>query len=414
MIITHKIQCFPNETQKSIINQTLGACRWIWNRYLAYNIENYKNDIPFTSAYDFSKLITILKENDEEYSWLNNISQKAVKQSVIDCEKTYKKFFKKNAGFPKFKSKHKNPVTSYYLYPVTGKYEHNKINLPVLGLMRICENSYTITSHIINARLIREKTGKYFVQLSTEILPEKREILTNPIGIDVGIKKYLSVASINDNYYQTDSFIYDKYIIKRQSKINKLQQIISNKAEINYFRSLNKYLDDHCCEEPDNVTKNIMKGESYSSSSIYKVRKKILLLNNKIFYYKKNKIDNIVSTLVKAKPEYIAIEDLSITNMISRGNKNHIVELSKHIQDSKFYYFKEHLMNKCKYYNIPIHLANKYFASSKKCSNCSNIKKDLTLNDRIYICDECGFTIDRDLNAARNLVHMKKKDYKIK
>jgi putative transposase len=117
---------------------------------------------------------------------------------------------------------------------------------------------------------------------------------------------------------------------------------------------------------------------------------------------------------VKAKPEYIAIEDLSVTNMISRGNENHIVELSKHIQDSKFYYFKEHLMNKCKYYNIPVHLANKYFASSKKCSNCDNIKKDLTLNDRIYICDKCGFTIDRDLNAARNLVHMKKKDYKIK
>lgn len=404
---------FPNQTQSIIIEQTLGACRWIHNRFIGYNIEKYKDGKPYTSAYDFSLMLTKLKKENPEYSWLNDVSQKAIKEQLIYTDKSFKSFFKKKKGFPKFKSKKKNPVTSYYLYPVVGKHKHNKIKLPLLGWMRISENSYVIHSNIINARLIKENTGKYFIQLSTEIEPETREVLSRPIGIDVGIKKYISISDDIDNFYQVDSFLNDDYIIKKENKIKNLQRIISNKAEINYGRLLNKYYDDHHGEEPIDYYKNIMKGESYGTSSIYKIRKKISLLNDKIYHYKKNKIDQLVSSLVKTKPEYIAIEDLSISNMISRSNESHVISLSKHIQDSKFYYFKEHLIHKCKYYNIEIHLANKYFASSKTCSCCGNKNKNLTLNDRTYKCPECGFTIDRDINAAINLVHMKKKEYKV-
>ena len=137
--------CFPNQTQKQIINRTLGTCRWIHNKYLAINIENHKHNRPFMTAYDYSKELTKLKKYDPDYEWLNDISQKAVREAIINTYKSFKRFFKKTGGFPKFKSKYRNPVTSYYLYPVVGKYQHNKIKLPLLGWMRICENSHRDT-----------------------------------------------------------------------------------------------------------------------------------------------------------------------------------------------------------------------------------------------------------------------------
>lgn len=413
MIITHKIQCFPNQTQKSIINQTLGACRWIYNQYLALNIERHRAGKSFVSAYDYGKKITVLKKEDPTYMWLSNISQKAIKQSIITCENTYKRFFKNKKGFPKFKSKKRNPVTSYYMYPVKGKYKHNKIKLPLLGWMRICENSYVIHSHIVNARMIRTKQDKYFIQLSTDVPGIEYEVGSPGIGIDVGIKSFASIARADGKVSQIPSFIQDSRIRKYENRIMKLQRIISNKAEMNYGKLLNNYLDSHHGDEPSEEYKNIMKGVSYSSSNIQKVRRKIVALNKKISDYKTNKLCHIVNALVKAKPEFVAIEDLSVSNMISKSNPTHVSTLSKFISSSRFYEFRTRLMNKCLYYNIPIHLANKYFASSKICCNCGHKKKSLLLSDRIYTCEECGTTMDRDLNAAINLVNMKKKQYSL-
>ena len=406
MIITHKIQCFPNLKQRIIINQTLGACRWIYNGFIAYNIECYKNDKKYTSAYEFSKLLTQLKKYNEDYLWLNDISQKAVKESLIDADTRYRKFLKGKNKFPKFKSKHRNPVTSYYLYPVTGKCKHNKIKLPLLGWMRICENDYVFYTHIINARMIK-RDDKYFIQLCTEIEPEKREVLSGSIGIDVGIKKYLSISTEN-GYYQIDSFLKDKYLVKLNNKIENLQRIISKKSEINYWRLINEYLDKNKCNEPNDTIKNNLRKESYRTYNIYKVKRKIRKIYKKILDYKTDIINKLVINLVKTKPEYIAIEDLSVKNMISKSNPNHIKKLSKYIQDSKFYYFKSHLINKCHEYSIEIHLADKYFASSKICCKCGNKNKDLKLSDRIYKCECCGLEIDRDINAVINLRNMKK------
>ena len=409
MIVTHKIQCFPSKTQESIITQTLGACRWVHNHYLALNINRHKEKLPFTSAYEFSKELTVLKKTDE-YGWLNEVSQKAVKQSIIDCEKAFKRFFKKKGGFPNYKSKYRNPITSYYLYPVNGEYKHNKIKLPLLGWVRIRENDYVFHTHIVNARIIKTKQNKYFIQMSTEIPSIKREVLSKGIGIDLGIKKYLSVACNDGNLYQFDSFIFDDYIKKCQDKIIKLQKVISNKAEINYNISLTKYYNDNH-EEPDETTKNKLKGESYCSNCIRKVRRKIVNLNKKITDYKIDKIHKIVRSLVKAKPEFIAIENLFIYNMLSKSNQIHSKSLSKHISESKFRYFVNFLKCKCLHYNIETHIANKYFASSKKCCKCGTKKKDLQITDRIYKCEKCGNIIDRDLNAAINLLHMNRKDY---
>ena len=114
MIRTNKIQCFPNQTQKEIIYKTLGACRWIYNQYLEYNLKIYEEEKRFVSGNDFSGMLTQLKKTSDEYKWLNGISRKAVCKSISTADKAFRSFFNKKTGFPKFKSK-KSPVQSYYL-----------------------------------------------------------------------------------------------------------------------------------------------------------------------------------------------------------------------------------------------------------------------------------------------------------
>ena len=410
MIRTNKIQCFPNQTQKETIYKTLGACRWIYNQYLGYNLKIYDEGKPFVSGYKFSVMLTQLKKTSDEYKWLNGISQKAVNMSFLDAEKAFKSFFKKKTGFPKFKSK-KSPVQSYYLYPVEcktkhKKIKHNKIKLPRLGWMRIRENDYVPKAHILHARLVVSNVGKFYITLTYDDkndIPKKKP-KSPAIGIDVGIKNYMSIYSANGENLQIESLVNCDYVKRLNEKKVKLERILSNKAEINYGKLLNAFLDKHK-REPNEFEKKIIRKESYGSAQINKVRLKINRINKKISDFKTDRINKLVNALVKTKPKYITIENLSVKEMVSKTRDDHKKSLSRYIMDSKFYYLFQRIIWKCKVYGVELRIANKYFASSKKCSECGHKKKDLTLDDRVYVCDDCGLEIDRDLNAAINLLN---------
>ena len=136
------------------------------------------------------------------------------------------------------------------------------------------------------------------------------------------------------------------------------------------------------------------------------MRKKIVKLHQKKINIRKDFINKLVYLLVvRTKPEYITMEDLSIKNMLENDN-NH--DLHRYILESGLYYFRVHMINKSHEYETELRLANRYFASSKKCSCCGHKLKSLTLNDRVYRCPNCGLEIDRDLNASINLTYLKK------
>ena len=405
MIRTNKIQCFPNQTQKEIIYKTLGACRWIYNQYLGYNRKIYEEEKRFVSENDFSGMLTQLKKTSDEYKWLNGISRKAVCKSVSTAEKAFESFFKKKTGFPKFKSK-KSPVQSYYLYPVKCKTKQNKIKLPLLGWMCIRENDYVPKAHILHARLVVSNVGKFYITLTYDDNKDtpKYEPMSPALGIDVGIKNYVSIASANGENIQIESLVNCDYVKRLNEKKLKLERIISNKAEINYGKLLNVFVDKNH-REPNEIEKKIIRKESYRSTQINKVRLKINRINKKITDFKIDRINKLVNKLVKNKPKYITIENLSIKEMVSKTRDDHKKSLSRYIMQSKFYYLFQRIIWKCKVYGVELRIANKYFASSKKCSECGHKKKDLTLDDRVYVCDECGLKIDRDLNAAINLLN---------
>ena len=144
-----------------------------------------------------------------------------------------------------------------------GKTKHNKIKLPVLGWMRIRENTYVPEECILHARLVVSNVNKFYITLTYDdgkSIP-KREVLSPAIGIDVGIKNYMSIASADGDNIQISSLIGCDYVKRLNKKKEKLQQIISHKAEINYWKKMNIFMDKNH-REPSEIEKNIMKGES--------------------------------------------------------------------------------------------------------------------------------------------------------
>ena len=404
-----KIRIYPNQTQKRCITETLGACRYVYNLYLEYNQRHYEENEEFLSGYDFAKILTKIKKNEERYEWLRDISTKALKDAIMNAEKAYKAFFKKKRGRPpRFRSR-KDPFQSFFFirdnihfYPNTPE-KKNIIKLPILGYTCITEKSYLPNKrHVTSGRVIYQN-GKYYVSFIYETdgtILEKEEV--PGFGVDVGIKKYATVYQEDGTGFPIHSFLKNKAYRKINEKIKYYQRIISKKMEINYGYKLCKYLDTHK-EEPSESYKNIMKGESYNTSNIKRLRRKVSKLYEKRTNYAKNKINNLVIRLVRVKPEYIAIENLSIKDMLENMGTHDLHNL---ITQSMFGYFKNRMIDVCRYYDIELRFPkDPYFASSKICCKCGT-KKDLTLSDRVYVCDTCGLVIDRDYNAAVNLCFM--------
>ena len=412
MIKTVKLRIYPNKSQIKIINGTLGCCRYIYNKYIESNIESYEKDKKFITGYDFDKYMNYLKTNDKDYEWIKKYSTKAVKDTLRNAEKAFKRFFKGKKGFPKFKSRKRIHKESYYFIKDYIDYiKHNIIKIPILGKIRITQN-YDLPNikDITSGRVIREY-NKYYIMLIYEYNNEYLNVTENSLGVDLGLKNYCTVA--NSSYDIGTGIIKHfknnpKYK-KISDKIIKLQQIISKKAEVNYYRLLNKWLDNNPTKELSENYKRIMKGESYNSSQIRKLFKKIRTLNRKLNNIRYDFINKTVHMLTAiTKPKCITVEDLNISDMVKHnGTKD--TKLHKSIQESSFFTFKIKLLNKCLEYGIKFRMVTRWYPSTKKCFICNHKFKDITLKDRVLYCPNCGLEIDRDINAAYNMLNVKDK-----
>ena len=371
-----KIEIKPTKEQIEKINKTIGTGRFLYNLYISYNIEQYKKDKTFITAFDFSKYINnvYIKENKDKI-WIKNVSSKSNKQSIINSEKAFKRFFKKLGSFPKFKKKNKGKQTCYF--PKNNKtdfkfYRH-KINIPTLKFVRLKEYGYIPKNANIKSGTITKVVDRYFLSLVIEVEDTIKGINTNTegLGIDLGIKNtaICSDGKVFKNINKTNK-------VKRLKKKLKREQRKMSRS-IEYSKSKKIKL-----QELKNFNKKKLK--------VHKI------------FYRLNCIRNdynnkIVNEITRAKLKYITIEDLKVSNMLKNRH------LSKSIQEQNFYSLKLKLLNKCKERNIELRVVDTFFPSSKLCSCCGNIKKDLKLNDRIYKCEICKTEIDRDYNASLNL-----------
>ncbi len=382
----YKIEINPTDDQKSKIHQTIGVSRFIYNFYIAHNKEIYEKEGKFVSGMDFSKwLNNEYIPNNQDKKWIKEVSSKATKQAIMNGDKAFKDFFKKAKGFPRFKKKKNQDVKAYF--PKNNKtdwtLERHRVKIPTLGWVRLKEFGYIPKNSVVKSGTVSQKADRYYVSILVE---ETYIKISNPnnegLGIDLGIKEFAICSNGNKfkNINKTST------VKKIEKKLKREQRKLSRKYESLKIRN-----------------KNIKEGRT-TRQNIQKQVVKVQRLHQRLANIRTDYINKTVFSIVKQKPSYITIEDLAVSNMMK--NKH----LSKAISSQKFFEFKTKLMSKCKQNNIELRIVDRFYPSSKTCSNCGKIKKDLKLSDRIYKCD-CGFTIDRDLNASINLKNAK--EYKI-
>ncbi|MGU8346716.1 RNA-guided endonuclease InsQ/TnpB family protein [Clostridium perfringens] len=391
----YKVEINPTDEQKSKIHQTIGVSRFIYNFYIARNKEIYHREGKFISGMDFSKWLN--KEyipNNQDKKWIKEVSSKATKQAIMNGDKAFRDFFKGAKGFPRFKKKKNQDVKAYF--PKNNKtdwtIERHRVKIPTLGWVRLKEFGYIQTNSIVKSGTVSQNADRYYVS----ILVEERDIkISNSnigikiantnnegLGIDLGIKEF-AVCSDGIKFKNINK---TSTVKKVEKKLKREQRKLSRKYESLKIRNKKE------------------KGGNATSQNIQKQVVKVQKLHQRLRNIRTDYINKIVSSIIKQKPSYITIEDLNVKGMMK--NKH----LSKAIASQKFFEFKTKLTVKCKENHIELRIVDRFYPSSKTCSSCGKVKKDLKLSDRIYKCD-CGFTIDRDLNASINLKNAK--EYKI-
>ena len=382
MIVSYKTEINPTQTQIQKINQTIGTCRYIYNFYLATQKERYERGEKLQSAIDFSKWFN----NDylpdhEDMSWIKEVSSKSVKQSITNAYGAYQRFFKKQSKFPRFKKKGKSDVKMYFVKnnPKDCACERHRINIPTLGWIRLKEKGYIPTTKsglVIRSGTVSEKAGRYYVSVLVDVPQKETEKPTNQgMGIDLGVKD-LAICSNKQVFANINK---SKEVKRLEKKLKREQRSLSRMFE------------------------NKKKGES-TQKNIQKQKRKVQRIHHRLDNIRTDYINKTIAEIVKTKPSYITIEDLNISGMMK--NKH----LSKAISQQKLYEFRTKLTNKCHQNNIELRIVDRWFPSSKICNCCGNVKKDLKLSDRTYICT-CGYVAERDYNASLNLRDCK--DYKI-
>ena len=380
MIKSVKVMLIPNNKQQSKMFQYVGASRFAYNWALAKQQENYKDGGKFISDGDLRKEFTQFKKQ-EEYSWLNSISNNVTKQAIKDACDSYKRFFKGYSKFPRFKSKKRSKASFYQdnckikftetHVKVEGFTSSKKKNKQKINWIRLSEKGRIPTNCKYSNPRISFDGINWWISVGIEYENKLEMPTSQGIGIDLGIKD-LAICS--------DKYVYKninktKEVKKIEKKRRRLQRQVSRKYETN------------------------KEGESYKeTSNIKKLKKELLKVNRRLTNIRHNYLHQTTTEIINRKPIFIVLENLNVKGMMK--NKH----LAKAVQQQCFYEFYRQIQYKCLWNNIKFIESDRFYPSSKTCSECGSVKKQLKLSEREYICEECGCVIDRDYNASVNLM----------
>ena len=345
---------------------------------LDYRTTEYKEHEHFVTGKEQTKYFNKLKQ---ELPYLQNVHSKVLQQAIRDLDDAFSRFWNgikkgQNIGYPKFKSKNDNEQTCRFPSDMFNRklYICNKIKGNRITLTKDLKNIHFKCSrrdeiflnknqkYIRSVTCTKHKSGIYTLSILMDIpnnLISKKEYSNKSIGLDLGIKDFI---------VDSDGNRYENIKVKRSNK--------------NKLRRLHKQLS------------RKVKGSNNKNKARIKLAKFYEKLTNKKTTY----LHQISSKIVNEN-QVICIEDLNVKGMM----KNH--NLSASIQELSLGEFRKQLEYKSQWYGRKLIVIDRYYPSSKTCSNCGYIKKDLILKDREWICPECGVKHDRDYNAALNILH---------
>ena len=374
MIKSIKIRLSPTKEQEELMFQSVGIARFAYNWGLSKWEEMYKEGIKPSKAKIRKEFNNSIRKNDD-FKWLYNVSGQITAQAFADLEDAYKNFFDGLAQRPKFKNKKKSKKSFYVRYDAI-KFSNNRVNIEKIGKVKYSSN-YKIPKldKYTNPRCHFD--GKYWYLTFGFEHGESQASLNEDlsIGIDLGIS-HLAIVNHLDNPIKNIN--KSKEVRRLKKKLKRLQRQVSRKYEMN------------------------KKGSKFvKTNNIIKLERQIKLVHRRLNNIRNNHIHQATSKIIKLNPYRVVMEDLNVSGMMK--NKH----LAEKIAEQKFYEFKRQMKYKCQFNKIEFFEADRWYPSSKACSCCKNIKKDLKLSDRTYICNECGLVIDRDKNASINLGNYK-------
>lgn len=392
MYLTKKIRLLPTAEQEKLFWKSAGVARWAYNFFLHYNQEKYNESLKDNSKEKIIKGNEVQKYINNTlkkttHIWLKEVGGNVIKQAIKDADNALMRFFKKTSGYPKYKSR-KRFKPSFYVNYETLKRTPEGFRGERIGFIKTRESLPKIPKNqkYINPRITYD--GKFwYLSVGYKVEPKQVKLTDKKIGIDLGLKDLAIVSNEDNSYSKKYKNINKGYRIKLlEKRLKRAQRKLSRKI-LNNIESYDK----------NRRPKYIRPLEDCRN-----IQKQIKVVNNlyrKLTNVRNNYIHQVTTKIVKTKPSKIVIEDLNIKGLMK--NKH----LAKSITDSKWYEFRRQILYKAELCGIEVVLANRFYSSSKTCSCCGSYKKDLKLKDRIYICNKCGLTIDRDINAAINLAN---------
>ena len=349
----------------------IGACRFIWNYMLDLQEKRYEEGEKHLSRFDMMNLLPILKRQ-EGYLWLQDICARSLQVICTNLSFAYNRYYKKISDLPKYKSRKRNKM----IFPVfikSKKFEKGYAHIEKIGKIKYkTQINLSFNNKIIHPTILNQN-GKWILSFLIECENQTPVLTDKPMGIDLGIKETMTVA-YGDGQIVFHNINKSKTIRNLKKQIRHLQRSISRKYEAN--RQGNKYI----------KTKNIERLEE-----------NLKRIHAHLTNIRSNYIHQCTHKLVSLFPCKVVMEDLNVQGMMKNRH------LSKAIQEQCFYEIIRQMKYKCEWNGIPFYQVGRFYPSSKTCSCCGHIKRDLKLSDRTYICPECGFVIDRDFNAAINL-----------
>ncbi len=391
MLTGKMIRLKPTPEQKKLFWKSAGTARWAYNYFLSENeriyreyLENGETGKKSVSEGEIRKYISnVLKKTT--HKWLSEVGSNVPKQAVKDADKAKKDYLQGLRGKPHYKSKHKSKISFYVNYETLSR-KNGGFHGEKIGYVRTAEPLPKLPKgkKYSNPRISFD--GKYwYLSIAYEVSEKNCELTSESIGIDLGVKD-LAICSNGKTYKNINK---TKKVRKLKKKLKREQRKASRKLESNIeSHKIIKGYRHPVYSRPLSECKNFQKQQ-----------KKIKLLHRKLANIRNNYLHQTTTEIVKAKLSRIVMETLNVKGMMK--NKH----LAKAIQEQKFYEFKRQISYKCQKYGIALVEVPTFYPSSKTCSCCGCIKRDLKLSDRIYRCNECGLVIDRDFNASLNLAN---------
>lgn len=406
MLKAVKIRLIPTKEQEVLFWKSVGTARWAYNFYIFERERVYqewkdngnKGKKTISESAVRKYINNVLKPTT--HLWLSEVGSNVMKQAVKDCNDAYNKWYDKQKelkrsknydpqtdwkiGKPKFKKKGKSKPNFYVNYESLsrkdGGFHGEKIGYvktatPLPKLKKGQKYS--------NPRISYD--GKnWYLSVGYNFDPEKQELSGESIGIDLGIKD-LAIVSDGSKFKNINK---TKEVRRLEKKLKRKQRSLSRMELENT---------DHYIKDAKGYDHPVWKRPLRECANHNRQSKKIALIQKRLADIRQNHIHQTTAAIVKTKPSRIVVENLNVSGMMK--NKH----LSKAVANEKFYEFIRQMKYKCEWNGIELVQADRYFPSSKMCSCCGNIKKDLKLSDRTYKCKKCGITIDRDFNASLNL-----------